>query len=198
MSRSPNTARILLVLLIAVLPGAAQRRPVKSAPAAPPQSVTVSAPTLVRGAGSTFLVLIDLSDPSNAGIGSYQFGLDYDPNIINPTGPNSGCDNTGTLSGAANHLTTCNVSPAGTLLVSDFGSQATSGSGTLLKITFTSTSTGPFPAVSPLHFHDAFFFTLTAPLPVVTNDGQITILGPTAANVAISGRVLNAGGFGIA
>jgi hypothetical protein len=175
-------------------------------------TVTVSAPNVVTGAGGTFTIGINLSDPSNAGVGSFQFGLDYDPTIINPSGANAGCSNPptnppstpGTLSGNAGQSLTCNTQTTAdphvsTLLVSDFGSTATTGSSPppLFLIKFVATTTGPFPKTSPLHFHDAFFFTLSAPLTVITTDGSVQITGTTAAAVTVAGRVLDASGRGL-
>jgi hypothetical protein len=169
--------------------------------AAPP-TVTVSAPTLVKGAGVTFTVAISLSDLSSAGVGSYQFGLDYDPTIVTPTGTNSGCSNAGTLAGIAGQSVTCNTQTTAdphtsTLLVSDFGSTATSGSATLLNISFKATTTGSFPKTSTMRFHDAFFFSLSSPLTVVTADGSVAITGTTAANVTVAGRILDTSGAGV-
>lgn len=171
-------------------------------------TVTVSAPTLVTGAGGTFTVPINLSDPSNAGVGSFQFGLDYDPTIINPSGGNAGCSTSnppnGTLTGNAGQSVTCNTQATAdphvsTLLVSDFGSTATAVSSPppLFVIRFQATTTGLFPKTSNLHFHDAFFFTLTTSLTVNTTDGSVQVTGTTAANVTVAGRVLDASGRGL-
>jgi hypothetical protein len=172
----------------------AQTRQPSVAPA-----ITVSAPVLSRGAATTFTVSIALSDPSNAGVGSFQFSLLFDPAVITPQGTNFGCSNTGTLTAAAGQSPFCNVEAGipGTLLVSDFGSTATSGSGTLFTITFKATQNGPFPRTSTLHFTDVFFYSLSQRLTTTINDGSVQVTAPTAANVSVSGRVLSSVGAGV-
>jgi hypothetical protein len=174
----------------------AQAKKVVSSPQAP--AVTLTAPTLFRGRGFTFNVSIALTDSTNAGVASYQFTLTYDPAIINPVGGNAGCSNVGTLA-PANHLVTCNVDPTpGTLYVSDFGSSATSGSGTLLNIAFQVTNTAPIAGVSPLTLTDVEVNQLGGPLDPTAIPGSVTVLAPTAANVSVSGRVLTSTGSTVA
>jgi len=168
-----------------------------SAVASNAATVTVSAPSLVQTAGQTFTVAITLNDPSNAGVGSFQFGLDYDPTVMTW----QSCTKTGTILPADQNPTCNSITTAdphvSTMLVSDFGTTGTSGNGIILNISFKATSTAPFPKISPLHFHDAFFFTTTQPLTVITVDGSVQVNLTTAASVAVAGRVTDALGGGV-
>ena len=166
------------------------------APEAIPFSFT--APTTSRGVGTTFTVPLAISDVTGDGLISFQFDVVFDQNILTTSGPNFGCSSpAGTIAGDAGFSVFCNV-PAGDpgrLKVAAFGSVLSlTGSGTLMNLTFTVNPAASNGAVSPLDIQSDMFFSNTYPsvpgAPHSTTDGQVTVIGTTAAPAAVTGRVL--------
>lgn len=160
--------------------------------------VEVFAPITTKTRPSTFIVPITVDDVSSDAIIAFQFNITFDNGVIDPTGDinnNFGCDTTGTI--AANLAPTCNII-GNTLLVSVSGVQPiTAAGGTILNIPFATDSLAVPGNFSPLTFTQVFFFRNTGRIANIPHSGQITLVGPTAANASISGRVITADGRGI-
>lgn len=159
--------------------------------------VVVTAPTAYKPTPSTFVVPISVNDITATGVIAFQFNLNYDPNVIDPSGTNFGCSTTGTLAGAVGMTATCNVLPDGTLRVSVSGPVAMTGSGQILRLTFTTFPSAVAGNVSPLNFQNSFYFNNNGAVTNIPVNGQIILVGPTAANASLSGRVTTADGRGI-
>jgi len=157
--------------------------------------VTVTAPTKNATTGFDFdvpVTVTPLPAPSGGfgGVFSYQFDLTYDPNVVNPTA--SPIDLSGSAS--AGSFPTSNVPTPGLLKVVVFrASPPMTGTGTLLTLKFHASGTpGTFSNLT----WSTFMFNEGDP-PNIPVNGLVTVLGPTAAAVSISGRVLTAGGAGV-
>jgi hypothetical protein len=161
--------------------------------------VHITAPTLFSSAPATIVVPITVSDITGNGIIAFQFHLLYDPAIVNPSGPNFGCSTAGTISGTAGMTATCNVAPgdAGRLQVAVSGANALPGPGTALKLTFVTHPSAQFNTFSLLTFQNVFFYNLGGEFANVPHNGRITLIGPTAADVSVSGRIINSEGRGV-
>jgi hypothetical protein len=156
--------------------------------------VAITAPFLTKTRPSTFVVPISVGDISGNGILAFQFNIVYNPAVIDPSGVNFGCSTTGTLAETANLTATCNVQPDGVLRVAVSGTGAMTGSGTILKVTF-ATDPATVPGnTSPLTFQNLFFFNGSGPVATNPTNGQVMIVGATAASVSIGGRILSADG----
>jgi hypothetical protein len=156
--------------------------------------VAVTAPTLTKTTPSTFVVPIAVGDVTGNGILAFQFNILYNPAVIDPSGTNFGCSTTGTLAETANLTATCNVQPDGVLRVAVSGTGSMTGSGTILKLTFATDPAAAPGNTSPLIFQNLFFFNGGGPVTTNPTNGQITIVGTTAASVSIGGRILSAHG----
>jgi hypothetical protein len=155
--------------------------------------VSLSAPVTGAGAGITVLVPISVNTDSNQ-LWDHQYDLVYNPAILTPSGGNAGCVTAGAMTGDAGVGVTCFVSPAGRLNLSTASSSFVQGSGTLMFVRFAVTAGTPVGSVSPLNLENALFFDLNGSLAGTTTNGTFTVLGPTAANTSVSGRVLTADG----
>jgi hypothetical protein len=154
-----------------------------AAVAIPP--IIVTAPTTSKPLGVPFVIPITVSDTTGDGVVLFQFSLVYDPAVIDPVGPNSGCASIGTLS--ASFTVNCSVSVAGTLEVTGFGPAPLTGSGTLLNLTFTTDAAATGGSVSTLTFGSV---TLNGGAVGSGHvNGQVTLTGPTAGDASVSGRV---------
>ncbi len=162
--------------------------------------VEYTAPIENRPVGLPFTVPITVDDITGDGIFAFQFVITYDPAVIDPTGPNFGCSTFGTIAGAVGIGATCNITVNGSLnelRVSSFGAFPMNGSGTLLNISFVTDPLAVAGDVSPLTFSSGFFFNGSGLVPSTPHNGQITLVGTTAANTTVAGRVLNANGIPI-
>ena len=163
-----------------------ERAPIQSE-ISPKSTVTVAAPeTQYASHGANFSVSIRVSDTTGEGILGYQFHLIYDDDVIFPQA--APCDTTGTLSEGGTVF--CNASTPGIIRVVMFGVFPLVGEGTLLKFNFN--AVGSDWASSPLRFEN-FMFNEGIPQHE-TIDGQVVIVGPTAANVSLGGYVMSASG----
>lgn len=149
---------------------------------APP--VTVTAPTANQLTPGTFVVPITVSDTTGDNINSFQFGLNYAPGVIDPSGANFGCSTAGTIASFIQPL--CSVSPDGTLNVAtiNFTNTNLTGSGPILFVTFTTDPSAVIGNVSPLTFVPNTLRLFTVPLGEVANvpvNGAITLIGPTVS-----------------
>lgn len=150
---------------------------------------TSAAPT------SSVAVPITVDDLTGNGIGSYQFNILFDPTVVTPSGANFGCSTAGTLTASAGLSAICNVSPEGTLRVAVFGAGTMAGAGTILNLTFATNTVSPPANVSGLTFQNVKFYNgAGTALAYVAHDGQITVIAPTAAGVAVGGMIINAFG----
>ncbi|MBK6751910.1 MAG: carboxypeptidase regulatory-like domain-containing protein [Acidobacteria bacterium] len=167
--------------------------------------VEVSAPTMGHPAAIlTIPVPISVQSVTGDNIIAFQFNILYDPAMMNPFGPNFGCSTAGTISAAAGQSATCNViiGEEGRLRVSVSGANALNGMGPVLNVTFQRVVAAPPPWSSPLTFEPGtvFFFRggpMAGPVPVNVTNGQVTLLPPTSATAAISGRVTTSTGRGV-
>lgn len=156
--------------------------------------VQLTAPILQKPKPAMFVVPINVNDVSSAGVFAFQFDLVYDPDIIDPFGPNFGCSTTGTIAGAVGMAPTCNVSPDGTVRVSVSGPIPMNGSGTILNIYFTTDPMVVPEVTSPLNFSNALFFNSSGLVTSTAFNGEVKVQAPTAAGSAVSGRVLDTWG----
>lgn len=159
-------------------------------------TVIVTAPNASSGPGVTILIPISVDTGGNE-LWDHQYDLLYDPAILTPTGPNNGCVTAGAMTGDAGVGVTCFISPVGRLNLATASSSFVQGSGTLMFVRFAVAPGATEGAVSPLTFTDAFFFDLNGTLPGSTVNGSFTVLGPTSANVEVSGQVLDLNGMPI-
>jgi hypothetical protein len=167
------------------------------APEAPGATVTVTLPNpKLAPKNQPVTVPVTTSDLSFATTGvdviSYQFVLTYDPAILIPQNP--AVTVAGTLS--ENGAVTINQLTPGILNVVVFRANPMVGAGTLFNFQFTiSPSANPGtmpPLITPLTWQ-SFQFNEGNPADA-TSDGSVHVLGPTAANVGIGGRLLTAYG----
>ena len=168
---------------------------------APQAGVTVALPTDARGgSGTTVTIPIDVSQlpELNAGnrVETYNFNVQFNANVLS----NPVAAATGTLSAAAGGSLVTGTPQAGVFSVSYTNPNGITGAGTLLNIQFTVNGT------SNQQTAITFVGTSTSPAPfefndgdpaAMTNTGQFTVTGTTAASVAISGRVMTESGRGI-
>ena len=120
---------------------------------------------------------------------AYQLDFNYDPTILQPE--TAFTSESGTLS---NGMTvTVNNSTAGRSRVAVFGTTAMNGQGILINLRFSVIGKGG--EVSPLTW-TSFFFNEGNPVSTSEN-GQVTVLIPTSANVSVGGRISTANGRGI-
>ncbi|CAN5162204.1 hypothetical protein BH20ACI2_BH20ACI2_04410 [soil metagenome] len=141
--------------------------------------VVITAPTTVQVTPGTFNVPITVDDVTGDEINSFQFELVFDPDVIEPNGPNFGCSTAGTI--AAGYSVACNVFPAGHLLVSVSNPSAgvLSGSGTILNIGFATHASAIDGEISPLTFtaNSVKFFNESLQIvPSTPVNGQITLV----------------------
>jgi len=160
-------------------------------------AINVTAPTLFKSKPSTFSIPITVDNISGLGVFAFQFNVLYNPAVIDPSGVNFGCSTAGTLAGDAGLTPTCNILPDGTLRVSVSGVAPMTGSGTVMNLTFATDAAAVLGSTSPLTFENVFFFNSGGALANVPHNGQVTVIGPTAAGVSLGGRVLTADGRGV-
>jgi hypothetical protein len=153
-----------------------------------PEAVTlaVAAPVFNTTPGANMTIPIMVGDTTGLNIVAYVFDLVYDPAVITPQA--NPILTTGTLS--ANLLPTFNPISPGLLKVVFFGANPTVGSGVLFKFRFT--AVGPIGSSSPLTWV-GFKWDEGTPIASAT-PGQVNIVGPTATNASLAGRVLTASG----
>ena len=160
-------------------------------PNATTASVAVALPTDNIYTGTvSFNAPISVGDVTGQGITSYDIKVLYDPAVITPVGVNP-VDTSGTLSSSMSVLG--NVVSPGKLVISGSGINPINGSGALLKLVFK--PVGNAGTFSNLNFSQ-FIFNNGVPTTTLSN-GQIQIIGPSAASASISGRLLTARGQGI-
>lgn len=156
-------------------------------------TVNVSAPHLNCLVGSSFNIPVTTGDLSPGTVGtnviSYQFILNYDPNVIVPQNP--AVSVAGTISD--NRAVTINQLVPGTLQVVVFGANPFVGAGTLFNFRFT--AVGTVGQTSPLTWN-TFMFNEGDPADATTN-GSVTLTVVTAASASVSGRVLTQNGAGL-
>jgi hypothetical protein len=146
--------------------------------------IPVIAPISLVNTGSNFTVPVTVGDTTGQGILSYEFDLTYNPGVIQLQA--SPVDVTGTISNGMN--VTTNVPTPGTLKVVVFGTTARTGAGTLFNLKFSAIgSTG---STTPLTW-SRFLFNEDPDLDLPTN-GQLTLVGPTAAGVSVGGILMTA------
>lgn len=149
---------------------------------------TVSIPTNITAlTGSTVTVPINVDDVTGHGLLSYDFTLTYDPAVVTPLV----VDQSATLSSGM--VITLNNPTPGTLIVSGFQSSPLSGTGLLLKVTFS--AIGGIGTSSSLNL-TAFQFNEGTPC-LSTSNGLVTIISGsisgtvTYANAAVTTPVPN-------
>ncbi len=163
--------------------------------------VTVSLPSnATASAGNTIVVPVSVGEiPTGTSVESFDFSVYYDATVLQPATPaGSGA---GTLSASCSTLV--NSPSAGRVIVSGAcgGSPIITGSGTLYNLTFTvigtANQTSGLSFVNPADSTNTFVFNNSSPSAATTN-GEFTVLGPTAANLIVAGRVTNSLGRGVA
>jgi hypothetical protein len=145
-------------------------------------TLNVVAPTMNTTPGSNISLPITVGNTTGLGVISYQFDLIYDPAVIVPQMVPVSI--TGTISDgmAVNYNP---VSP-GLLRVDAFTANNRVGAGILLYFKFT--AVGSIGTSSPLTWSN-FMFNEGDPMAAPAN-GQVTLAGPTAAGITITGRLL--------
>ena len=167
----------------------------------PQAGITVTLPTnATSNNGTTINIPTDVSQlPAlNAGnrVETYNFNLQFDPNILS----SPAAMQNGTISAAPGGSLVSNSPQSGIFSVSYTNPNGITGQGTLLNIQFT--------VIGSANQQTALTFvgTSTSPAPfefnegdpaAMTNTGQFTVTGTTAAGVNLSGRVSNSSGRGI-
>lgn len=127
-------------------------------------------PSTMVPRNTQFTVPITTDDLTGRGVISYDFTLNYDPSVVTPISVN----NAGTLSSGMD-ITYNNTS--GSLIVGAAGTVPLSGSGTLLTVTFISTS--GIGTTSPLNFQ-SFMYNEGVPCSNATN-GTVTVISGTVS-----------------
>ncbi len=153
-------------------------------------AIGVTAPTINTSTGANFDVPLAVQDTTGQGIISYQFDLTYDPAVITPQG--SPCDVTSTISSGLTPV--CNPISPGLIKVAVFGAIPITGAGTLMKLKFT--AVGENNDSSTLTLVN-FQFNEGVPQDTTTN-GLVTLFGPTAAGVSLTGRLVDSIGTPVA
>ena len=193
----PRSLGIVFLLLLVAVGASAQSintstaRSVKPVDVSPlGGAVTVTAPTTFSGPGVPVTLNITASDTTGQNITGFEAQIQYDSSVMVPVGPNAGCSSIGTI--FASGSVTCNNNfPAPNVIsVFVFGVIPVTGAGPILRLNFQ--VVGSAGTVSPLVFN-AFIFNEGDPADVTVN-GSLTVLGPTAAATAISGRVVAGSG----
>lgn len=140
--------------------------------------IGVSLPTVQGQAGASLTIPVTVGDVSGQGVLSYQFTVAFDTSIVKITGASI----TGTLS--ANLSMSVNTSVVGRITVAAAGSQALSGSGTLVNLSANLTGKG----ASNLTF-SGFQFNEGTPAASLTN-GQVVVPQLAVTIPAVSAKVL--------
>ncbi len=153
------------------------------------RATVVSAPANQFAMGA-FSVPLMVQNTTGQGIIAYQYDLTFNQAVITPQA--IPCEVAGTLSSSLG--VTCNAGTPGLLEVTVSGSMPISGAGVLMNLKFN--AVGAPGTISPLTFSN-FMFNEGIPAGTATN-GQVTIAGPTAASVSLSGRLLTVLGRGVA
>jgi hypothetical protein len=138
-----------------------------------------------------------VSDTTNQNIISYDLSVTYDPAVVTPASPPY--DIAGTLSSSMS--ITPNAANPGHLIISAFQSAPLTGAGTLIFLKFNVVGmTGQLTTLTFMDytdpggtFHPGFSFNEGDPM-AITQPGSICV----SASRSISGRVLTAGGRGVA
>ncbi len=147
---------------------------------ASPSTINVSMPTGLTSLKNTALTVpVNVSDTSGRGIISYDFVVNYDSSVLTPMA--TAFDKTGTLSGGFE--VSVNSTTPGTLIVSGFGANPLSGSGTLLNLKFT--AIGDAPNCGALNF-TSFQFNEGSPASTTTS-GQACVTGGDISGTVIYG-----------
>jgi CSLREA domain-containing protein len=158
--------------------------------------VSVSLPNGSGSSGTTVLIPVTVGDLTGLGVTAYDLTVSFDPSVLQPASP--AFETIGTLTGAAGGYSTFvdPGQPTGRLRVGAFGTTALSGQGALIFLRFTVVNGGA--ANSSLNF-EQFIFGEGRPqdAQAATSNGSFTRLGPSAASVTVSGRILTANGNGI-
>jgi Tol biopolymer transport system component len=134
------------------------------------RTVNVDIPDdLAREQGSTLVVPINVTDTAAMGILSYDFALNFDPQVLEPLPVP--IDKTGTLS--AGFVVNAGTGQPGRVVVSGFGTTPLSGAGTLLYVKFSVIGTPP--TASDLILNP-FMFNEGVP-PVQVSGGRVFVQG---------------------
>ncbi len=163
--------------------------------------VTITLPTNATSSNGTNInIPIDVSQlpalTDGNWVETYNFNLQFNSNILS----NPAANTTGTISAAAGGSLVTGTPQAGVFSVSYTNPNGITGAGTLLNIHFTVVGT------SNQQTALTFVGTTTSPAPfefnegdpqAMTNTGQFKVMGTTAANVSIGGRVMTESGRGI-
>jgi hypothetical protein len=167
--------------------------------------IQFAAPVMGVGEGLSTTIPLSINDVTGQGISSFQFDIVFDPTVIDPSGANFGCSAPpGTVAGNAGFAIVCNVPPGDPvrLKVAAFGFvNPLAGSGTLMNIAITVDPTAVEGDFSPLNFEAVQFFSNAFPsppgIPNSTTNGQVNILGTTAAAASLAGRIVDPNGRAI-
>lgn len=168
-------------------------------------SIAFTAPVMNVGVGLSGTIPLTINDVTGQGISSFQFDIVFDPTVIDPSGANFGCSAPpGTVAGNAGFAIVCNVPPGDPvrLKVAAFGFvNPLAGSGTLMNISFNTDPSAVGGDFSPLNFEAVQFFSNAFPsppgIPNVPTNGQVNILGTTAAAVSLAGKLVDPNGRAI-
>ncbi len=161
-------------------------------PAARPEAQTANAvraslPTSETATGTVKVVPFRIDNLNGVGVGSYQFDVEYDPAVIEPTA--LAADITGTLSEGL--FAFSNSPMPGLLKVVVFGAVPVNGDGVFVNLKFS--AIGSAGTSSPLRIR-GFRFN-DGNIQTTTVDGQISIAA--SSDVSIRGRVLTPMGQGL-
>ncbi len=147
-------------------------------------AVVASAPTLSAHSGTVVSVPLSVGDTTGHGIRSYQFELRFDPEVLEPL--DEPVDFTGSLS--EGYSAVVNPNEPGVLRVVVYGTQALTGSGSLLSLRFN--TIGAVDSTSTLEW--GHFLFNEGGIPFRTSDGLLRVAA--AQDGVINGRVQSPNG----
>ncbi len=160
---------------------------------------SVSLPTIAKastGTSASTPVTIG-AIPADSAIESFDFSVFYDPSVLQHV--SQAGSNAGTLSADCSVL--ANSPQSGRVVVSGACAQAVrTGSGVLYNLMFTvigqANQTTSVSFINPVNNTNTFQFNNKMPSAAIAN-GQLSVMGPTAASVSVSGKVTTNTGRGI-
>ena len=145
--------------------------------------LTITAPVINTTPGANFSVPITSGDTTGLGVASWQFDMIFDPAVIVPQA--NPILTTGTISDGMAFFT--NVVGGNTLKVVFFTAGARVGGGVIFYVRFT--AVGMVGNNSPLTWVN-FMWNEGNP-GQMSVPGQVNLVGPTAANASVRGRLLS-------
>ena len=153
------------------------------------ENVGVSFPKLLTPADGDVIIPVMVDGAANKGLIAYEFGLRYDPTVIQPQADPA--DLVGTVSRGL--IAAANIEEPGLLKVAVYGPTAIAENGLLLNLRFRAVGTSG--SVSPLAWERVMFN--EDDQQIRAGDGQIELSDAMPDQAEINGRLLNSMGLGV-